>query len=95
MRLVIRGAYYKVGDEILIPHFTGEYNMVDCTRYLSKKEILEIYDKSWLKEHKDNYVIVDNVKYYYAEYDTYCIDNDWELLSDLSELEHLETNFNF
>lgn len=95
MKLVISGAYYKVGDEILVPNFTGEYNIVDCTRYLLKKEILERYDKSWLKEHKNNYVIVDNIKYYYAEYDSYYIDDNWELLSDLSKLEHIETNFNF
>lgn len=94
-QLVIKGAYYKSGDEILVPHYTGEFWMVDCDRYQTKKEILENYDKSFFEENKDNYVTVDGEKYYYAEYSPYSVDDEWELLSDLSELEHIENDYGF
>lgn len=94
-QLVIRGAYYRSGNEILVPHFTGEYYIVDCDRFLTKKNLLETYGKQYFNENKDNYVTVDGVKYYYAEYSTYNITEYWELLSDLSELSHTEESFDF
>ena len=93
--LVIKGAIYQVGDEILVPHFTGEYIMVDCTRYMKKSDLLDIYDKSFFKDNKENFVIVDGEKYYYAEYSPFNVGDDWLLLSDLSEIEHMEENFDF
>ena len=43
---------------------------------------------------KDNYVIYQDKKYYYAEYSP--IDTDGlDLLSDLSELEHIEESYDF
>jgi hypothetical protein len=89
-KLVIKGAYYKNGNEILVPHFTGEYVMVDCDRYMKKNDLLDIYNKSYFEENKENYVVVEGEKYYYAEYSPYTVDDEWELLSDLSELHHIE-----
>jgi hypothetical protein len=34
-------------------------------------------------------------KYIINGKEPYYIDDNWELLSDLSKLEHIETNFNF
>ena len=93
--LVIKGAYYQAGNEILVPHFTGQYITVDCTRYILKKEWKENYSKTFRDENKNNFVEVEGVKYYYAEYSPMNINDDWNLLSDLSELEHIEEEFNF
>jgi hypothetical protein len=95
--LVISGAYYydKEMNAILIPHFTGEYAMVDCDIYLTKKDILEQYEKHFWIDNKKNFVEYEGVKYYYAEYSPVSVDEDWILLSDLSELRHEEENFNF
>lgn len=94
-QLVIKGAYYLSGDNVLIPHFTGEYIMVDCDRFMQKKEWKETYSKQFRDENKDNFVEVDGTKYYYAEYSPMNIDEDWILLSDLSEIKHIEEDFNF
>ena len=94
-KFVIKGAYYQNGDTILVPHFTGEYNIVDCTRYYTKEEMEETYGETFIKDNKDNYVDVDDVRYYYAEYSPYTVDDDWVLLSDLGDLEHTENSFNF
>lgn len=90
MKLVIKGAQYLVQGEILVPHYTGEYSEVDCTRYLTKKDFLETYEKKYFKEWKDDFIEHEGVKYYYAEYSPYYIDEGWELLSDLSELSYQE-----
>ena len=94
-KLVIKGAIYQDGDTILMPHFTGEYGMVDCTRYYTKEEMEETYGETFIKDNKDNYVDVDDVRYYYAEYGPCTVDDDWDLVSDLSDLEHTEDSFNF
>lgn len=67
----------------------------DCDRYMTKKELKGIYPESFIKENKDNFVIVEGIKYFYAEYSPMNIDEDWELLSDLSELYHVEEDFDF
>lgn len=44
-KLVIKGAQYflsdPAGDAILIPHYTGEFWIVDCDEYLTEQEIKE------------------------------------------------------
>jgi hypothetical protein len=96
MKLVIKGAYYydRESETILIPHFTGEYCAVDCTKYIKLDELKESYDESFVNEVKDDFVEFEGEKYYYAEYSP-CHIEDWELLSDLSDLEHIEQNFDF
>lgn len=95
-RLVVRGAYYYNPDDdaIYIPHYTGEYYAVDCDRYLTKKDLSSRYDKKWFKEHKEEYEVYNDIKYYYAEYAPICPDN-FELLSDLSDLCHQEEKYDW
>jgi hypothetical protein len=96
VRLVIKGAYYydDKSDTILMPHFTGEFHTVDCTQYVLKKELKKTHSSLFIKEHKDYKITFDGKDYYYSEYSPWCIDN-WELLSDLSDLQHEENSFNF
>jgi len=92
-KLVIAGAVYYSDslDALLIPHFTGEYWMVDCTRYLKKKELKDRCPDYWFKENKENYIEFEGERYYYAEYSPIHTD-DLNLLSDLSELKFYEEN---
>ena len=96
MELVIKGAYYhdRESDTILIPHFTGKFGIVDCTRFKKMEELKEEYDESYINQVKDDPVIFEGEKYYDAEYRPLYIE-DWTLLSDLSDLEHLEEDFDF
>jgi hypothetical protein len=89
--LVITGALYRVNEDTLVkPHFTGDFGAVDCTRYLTKKELEGRYDESFIRQNKNNFIEEDGIKYYYAEYSPFYVSEDWELLSDLSELNHIE-----
>ena len=94
MRLVIKGAYYFDGDTILVPHYTGEFFIVDCDQYITKEELKDQYSESYIENVKDNYIEYDGIKYYYAEYSPFGVEN-WELLSDLSELSHNEMDYDF
>jgi hypothetical protein len=47
-----------------------------------------------VREQKDNFVRYNDKKYFYAEYSPNNV-GDWELLSDLSELGHIEKDFDF
>lgn len=91
MNLLITGACYydKENDMVLVPHFTGEYYLCDCTRYLPLDEIKEMYEEDWIEENKDNFITYNDKKYYYAEYAP-CGTDGLELLSDLSELVYSE-----
>lgn len=95
-KLVIAGAFYydEEDDIILIPHYTGEYSIVDCDRYVTMSNLKERYDKSYIKNVKDNPIELRGKKYYDAEYSPQTVE-DWELLSDLSKLRHQEENYNF
>ena len=94
--LVIKGAYYydKSADTVLIPHYTGEFYMVDCDRYMIVSELTDVYDEKWIEDNKENNVEYKGTTYYYAEYSPWNItEKDWELLSDLSELNHVECDY--
>ena len=84
--LVIAGAQYLVGDSILIPHYTGDFSIVDCDEYTILSELKGRYNKTYIKNVKDNYIENEGIKYYYAEYSPFGTDPNWELLSDLSNL---------
>lgn len=96
-RLVVAGAYYKAGDRILVPHYTGEFRAVDCDVFLEKDDLPEYYNETEIESliKNKNYIEVEGIKYYYATYKLYNIDKEWELLSDLSKLKHIEKDFNF
>ena len=96
MKTVIKGAYYydRNLDKILIPHFTGEFCIVDCTQYIKRDELKERYDEAFVNEVEDDFVEFEGEKYYYAEYSPQNVE-DWELLSDISDLEHIEEEFDF
>ena len=87
-QLVIKGAYYydNESDTILVPHFTGEFIIVDCTQYKKASDLKGVYDKQFLIENKENYVMYEGSKYFYAEYSPNNISDEWFLLSDLSNL---------
>lgn len=91
MKLVIAGAKYysEKNNAIVIPRFTGEYYAVDCDRFLTKKEIIERYNERFFKTVKDNYIEYDGEKYYPAEWSPFWVD-DFDLISNLSELRHQE-----
>ena len=93
-KLVIKGAYYFNQDCIIMPHYTGEFFIVDCDEYITEEEIKERYDNNFIEEHKNNYIEYQDIKYYYAEYNTFNT-ADFELLSDLSKLEYLEEEYIF
>jgi len=96
MKLVIKGAIYydREAKTILIPHFTGEYVIVDCTQYILLDNLKDKYDESFILDNQSDPIEFEDETYYYAEYSPWNID-DWELLSDLSELHHIEEEFNF
>ena len=91
MRTVIKGAQYydNDNDQVLIPHFTGELCVVDCTRYITKKEIKDTYDENWIEDNEGNIIEHEGTVYYYAEYSPQNV-GDWDLISDISDLEFCE-----
>ncbi len=95
--LIIKGAIYKCGDTLLQPHFTGHFFLVDCTEFKTKKQIKEDYDKQTAKDMLSNSYLTDGgVKYYECQSSPWNCTDDFELLSDLSELEFIndEDEFN-
>nr|DAM45049.1 MAG TPA: hypothetical protein [Caudoviricetes sp.] len=92
MKTVIKGAVYKRENDLVIPHYTGEFWMVDCDNYVTMEELEQDYDEDYIKEVEDNYIEYDEVKYYYAEYSPEHVEDSWELLSDISELRLTEIN---
>lgn len=94
--LIIKGAIYKSGNTLLQPHFTGQFFMVDCTEFKTKKEIKENYDKSIAKEMLSNQYLTDGgVKYYECQSSPWNCTDDFELLSDLSSLEFINDEYEF
>ena len=96
IKLVIKGAYYydRNADIILVPHFTGEFFAVDCDKFVTMKELKNIYDDNYIDQVKDNPIEFEDNFYYDAEYKTFNV-GDWELLSNLSELFHNEINYDW
>ena len=91
VRLIIKGALYRVDEDTLVkPHFTGEFHTVDATRYFTKEELESRYGETFIEENKYDFIEEDGIKYYWAEYSPFHVDEDWELLSDLSELNNIE-----
>ena len=87
-KLVIAGAYYydRKADIILKPHYSGEFSIVDCDSFEQMSELEDKYDKSYIENVKDNKIEFEGRDYFSTEYSPFCIDDDWELISDLSSL---------
>ena len=87
MKTVIKGAVYKRENDLVIPHQTGEFSIVDCDNYVTIEELKEDYDEEYIKEVEDNYIEYRGIKYYYAEWSPEHVTDDWYLLSEsISEL---------
>jgi hypothetical protein len=87
MKTVIAGAVYKRENDLVIPHQTGEFSIVDCDNYVTMEELKADYDEDYIKEVEDNYIEYRGVKYYYAEWSPEHVTDDWYLLSEsISEL---------
>lgn len=93
--LVIKGAYYFTGDMIVCPLMTGQFYIVDCHTFETKSDLLDKYDQKYFKEVKAEAIEKDGVKYYPTEWGPVTVSEDWELLSDLSDLSHEENDFDF
>ena len=95
-QLIIKGAIYKCGDELLRPHFSGYCYVVDCTEYKTAKRIRQEYDKETAKEVIKNSLCLtfDGIKYFECEYRPYNTE-DFELLSDLSNLNFYDNKTDF
>lgn len=94
-KIIIKGAIYKSGDTLLRPHYSGEFWMVDCTEYKTKKAIKEDYEKKYQKEFLSNLCLThENVKHYECEYSPYHTD-DFELLSDISDVDFYDEETEF
>lgn len=95
MKTIIKGAIYKDGDELLRPHFTGEFWMVDCTEYKTKENILEDYDADFANKCLENTMLTyDDVTYYECEYSPHHTEN-FELLSDITAIEFYDDETDF
>lgn len=86
VRTVIKGAKYFTGDSILIPHMTGEFLMVDCDEYVTLEELKEDYDEEYVESVEDNYIEHEGEKYYYAEWGPFNVSEEWDLISDISNV---------
>ena len=96
-KTIIKGALYFNNDEILRPHYSGEFYTVDCTQYFTKEHIKENYSEQFYKEATGktaDYIMYNGVKYYECEYSPYSTE-DMELLSDISELEFFDNETEF
>lgn len=96
MKLVIKGAYYydRESETILIPHFTGEFCIVDCSTFEKMDSLKDRYDDAYIDDVKDSPTDFEGEQYYSTEYSPQTV-GEWELLSDLGNLEHLEEDYDF
>lgn len=94
--LIIKGAIYKDGDELVRPHFTGEFWMVDCTEYKTRENIIADYDKDFYKNviNSNEPLLHDDVEYFECEYGPHNTEG-FELLSDISDLEFYDYDTKF
>lgn len=96
MQIIIKGAIYTDGNNLLRPHFSGNFSDVDCTEFKPAKEIKANYSKeSAQKFIKDGfYLTYEGVKYYECEYSPYHTDG-MDLLSDISRIEFFDEETDF
>jgi hypothetical protein len=97
MSLVIAGAFYLDEDTVLVPHYTGDFAAVDCHTYETEKDIRDKYSERYVRDfiHDGQSVTVQGETYYLTEWGPFHVTEDWELLSDLSELKFIEFETQF
>lgn len=83
---VVKGAYYFDDDKIVQPHYTGEFYATDCNIWITLKELKGNYSSGFIAEAKNDYLTHEGTKYYRVEVAP-CHTEDFELLSDLSDLQ--------
>ena len=87
-RLTIKNAYYLTkNNQIVSPQFTGEHFIVDCIIYKTKEDLNLIYNEDFIEDNKHNYISLNNNQYFYAEYEPMIVSWDWELISDITNLD--------
>ena len=93
---IIKGAIYKDGDELVRPHYSGQYWIVDCTEYKTKEDIFDNYDECDAINIIDSNepMLYNDVEYYECEYSPHHT-GSFELLSDISELEFYDYDTRF
>ena len=96
-QLIIKGAVYTNGEYLLRPHFTGEFIMVDCTEYKTKKQIKAEYGKEISKEFLSGFCLTyEGENYYECQYSPHhCADDSFMLLSDLGSLDFWDEETDF
>lgn len=97
MRTVIKGAFYfdRNSKILLVPHFTGEYSMVDCDSFETMDGLKETYDDSYIDTVYDSPIEFEGESYYSTESGPFNISDSWKLLSDISELSFQEEDYDF
>ena len=88
MKLVIKGAYYfnREADMIVVPLFTGEFDIVNCATHIRLEELEELYDKKHVDSVIEFPMEFKSNNYYKAECSRVIAVDSLELLSNLSEL---------
>lgn len=95
MKTIIAGLIYTNGDELLRPHYSGEFSIVDCTEYKTKEQIKDEYSGKALKTMLSGLCLTyEGVKYYECEYSPFSTDG-MELLSDIWVVKHYDEETEF
>ena len=97
MKTIIKGAIYTNGDELLRPHYSGSFSVVDCTEYKTAEQIKSEYSNEHFEEFTSDdalYLTYKGVKYYKCEYSPFNTDG-LELLSEVDKLEFYDYETEF
>ena len=93
--VIIKGAIYKDGDELVRPHYTGVFWMVDCTEYKTRENIIAEYDEADGNNFLSNEPLLhDDIEYFECEYSPHNTEG-FELLSDICDLDFYDYDTKF
>lgn len=97
MTTFIAGAIYYDGqrNSIIIPSFSGDFLIIEVTEYIPFKNWKCRYKEDFIYNNKNNYIVYNGSKYYYAESVNIYNNEDIELLSDISELRFFDEKREF
>lgn len=96
-KLVINGAYYyseQFGCVVMVCR-TGEFWVVDCNRFFLKENYIEKFGEEQFIENEDDFIMYDHEQYFSDNGSIPLNTEDFELLSDLTDLRHNETEYGF
>lgn len=96
MKTIIKGAIYTDGNALLRPHFTGNFDAVDCTRYMTEEDISSEYSVETTKDFVEInlQLTYEGKTFYECEYSPYYTE-DMELISDISNVEYFDEDTDF